>query len=90
VIVINFINYIHVHSECSNVKYYDAINKIAHIPKKAKELGSTAVALTDHESMSGHPAFLEACQKENIKPILGNEIYLTRDDLNNSTHQKGQ
>ena len=89
-IVINFINYIHVHSECSNVKYYDAINKIAHIPKKAKELGSTAVALTDHESMSGHPAFLEACQKENIKPILGNEIYLTRDDLNNSTHQKGE
>ena len=88
--IINYINYLHVHSEYSNVKYYDAINKVTHIPKKAKELGSCAVALTDHESLSGHPSFIEACKKEDIKPILGNEIYLTRDDLCNSTHQKGQ
>ena len=41
--IINYINYLHVHSEYSNVKYYDAINKVTHIPKKAKELGLQVV-----------------------------------------------
>lgn len=41
--------------------------------RRAKELGYTALALTDR-GVYGIPAFLEACSEEGILPILGTEI----------------
>jgi DNA polymerase-3 subunit alpha len=47
--------------------------------KKAKELGMTAIAITDHNHVGGVIDFQNACKKENIKPILGCEMYFTED-----------
>ena len=42
--------------------------------EKAKSLGYQSLAITDHNNMFGVPAFYQACQKYNIKPIIGIEL----------------
>ncbi len=39
----------------------------------------TACALTDHGSMAGVLEFYRECKKENIKPLIGCEFYITND-----------
>ena len=65
--------HLHLHSEYSLL---DGACRIAEIPKRAKECGHTAVALTDHGVMYGAVSFYHACKKENIKPIIGCEVYV--------------
>ena len=72
---------VHVHSEYSNIRLLDSINKIKNILKRAGELGLAGIALTDHECLSGHikmNKLAKEIQKEypNFKVALGNEIYL--------------
>lgn len=54
---------------------------------RAKELGRTAMAITDHGSMSGHPTFEKAASKAGIKPIFGEEFYIVG-DLELNTQKK--
>ena len=68
--------HLHVHSEYSLL---DGMCRLQELPVRAKELGQTAVALTDHGVMYGAVDFFKACKKEGIKPIIGCEIYTTRD-----------
>ncbi len=68
----NFVH-LHLHSEYSLL---DGACRIKDIPKMAKELGQTAVALTDHGNMFGAVEFYKACKSEGIKPIIGCEVYL--------------
>jgi len=65
--------HLHLHSEYSML---DGACRIKDIPKRAKECGHTAVAITDHGVMYGAVSFFEACKKEGIKPIIGCEVYL--------------
>ncbi|MGM9631665.1 MAG: DNA polymerase III subunit alpha [Eubacteriales bacterium] len=65
--------HLHLHSEYSLL---DGACRIKDIPKRAKECGHTAVALTDHGVLFGVPAFLDACKKEGIKAIVGCEVYV--------------
>lgn len=44
---------------------------IGSLVAQAKKLGFSHLALTDHDTLAGAIAFAAACQKENIKPILG-------------------
>jgi DNA polymerase-3 subunit alpha len=44
--------------------------------QKAKEFGAHALALTDHGVMSGMYEFYNACKKEDMKPIIGCELYM--------------
>lgn len=88
---------LHVHSDYSNIRIIDSINTIEKIINRAFELGLNAVAITDHDTVSGHIKALNYYnqkKKENpdskTKLILGNEIYLTRSGLNSETHQKGE
>ncbi len=67
--------HLHLHSEYSLL---DGACRIADIPKRAKECGHTAVALTDHGVMYGAVEFYNTCKKEGIKAILGCEVYLAR------------
>ena len=53
----------------------DSILKIPEYVKKAKELGIKALALTNHGSMSTFVNFYEECIKNDIKPIIGCEVY---------------
>lgn len=71
----------HSHSEYSNLRLLDCINKPKDLVNRAIELGLSGIAITDHESLSAHPE-LNIYQQEIIKEhpdfkiTLGNEIYL--------------
>ena len=65
--------HLHLHSEYSLL---DGACRISEIPKRAKECGHTAVALTDHGVMYGAVSFYSACIAEGIKPIIGCEVYV--------------
>jgi DNA polymerase-3 subunit alpha len=69
--------HLHLHSEYSLL---DGACRIKDIPRRAKELGQSAVALTDHGVMYGAVAFYKACKEEGIKPIIGCEVYLAPGD----------
>lgn len=88
---------LHTHTDYSNIRLIDSINKTTTLIDRAFELGLSGVAITDHDCISSHlkaelyynKTFSEE-QKKNFKLILGNEIYLTRSDLNAANHQKGE
>ena len=65
--------HLHVHTEYSLLDGACRIDKIA---KRAKELGQTALAITDHGVMYGAVAFYKACCAEGIQPIIGCEVYV--------------
>lgn len=65
--------HLHLHSEYSLLDGACRINEIA---EKAKKCGMPAVAITDHGNMYGVVDFFKACKKNDIKPIIGCEIYV--------------
>ncbi|OEG00073.1 DNA polymerase III subunit alpha [Vulcanibacillus modesticaldus] len=80
--------HLHVHTEYSLL---DGASRIESLVKKAKELGMSALSITDHGNMYGVVPFYKACLKEGIKPIIGCEIYLTpgnRKDRESRQEQK--
>lgn len=78
--------YIHLHGH-SHYSLLDAIGKPADIVAKAHELGMPAIALTDYNGMYGAIEFYQACQKKEIKPLLGVELGLVHDY---TTKEKGE
>jgi DNA polymerase-3 subunit alpha len=46
---------------------------------RAKENGMSAIAITDHGTLSGHRPMYRAAKEQGIKPILGVEGYITAD-----------
>ena len=44
--------------------------------ERAKELGMPAIALTDHGVMYGAIELLKLCKGTDLKPIIGNEMYV--------------
>ena len=73
---------IHDHTEYSNsaLGFKDTINRLEHLIKKAKEIGLSGIAITDHECLSGHYQAHKLSKKYEIPVILGNEIYLQTPD----------
>ncbi len=65
--------HLHLHSEYSLL---DGACRVREIPRAAKRMGQTAVAITDHGVMYGAVAFYKACKEEGIKPIIGCEVYV--------------
>ena len=65
--------HLHVHSDFSLL---DGAAKLDDLVKKAKTCGQTALALTDHGTLSGAVGFYKECNKSGIKPLLGCEAYL--------------
>ena len=65
--------HLHVHTEFSLLDGACRINDLA---KRVKELGQTAVAITDHGVMYGCVDFYRACLEEGVKPIIGCEVYV--------------
>jgi DNA polymerase III subunit alpha len=64
--------HLHVHSDYSLL---DGVARIPALIKKTQECGQTALAITDHGTVSGAIAFHKAAEKGGIKPILGCEVY---------------
>lgn len=75
---------LHDHTEYSNIRLVDCINKVRDLIYRAVELGRKGVAITDHESVSGHVDAIKIVKSgkeegkipQDFKLILGNEIYL--------------
>ena len=65
--------HLHVHTQYSIL---DGAAAIKPLLKRAKELGMTALAITDHGNMYGVKEFHDAAEKEGTKPILGCEVYV--------------
>jgi DNA polymerase-3 subunit alpha len=72
----------HSHTDFSNFRLLDSINKVENLIDQAIDLGLSGIAITDHETLSSHMR-ANLYQKEinknypNFKIALGNEIYLT-------------
>lgn len=98
---------IHNHTEFSNIKVIDSINRAPELIDYAWELNLGGLAITEHDCLSGVIKLIEAYRKkldkeweaaypdkENVhdyeqmskdldfKVIIGNEIYLSEEDLN--------
>ena len=65
--------HLHVHSEYSLL---DGACRISEVVARAKELGQTSLAITDHGVMYGAVAFFKECQAQGVKPIIGCEVYV--------------
>ena len=66
--------HLHVHTEYSLL---DGFCRIDGLAKRVRELGQSAVAVTDHGVMYGAVDFYRACKREGVKPIIGCEVYVT-------------
>ena len=67
--------HLHVHTEYSLL---DGACRINGIMDRVKELGQTAVAITDHGVMYGCIDFYKAAKAAGVKPIIGCEVYVAR------------
>ena len=76
--------HLHVHSEYSLL---DGACRISRMAQRAKELGQTALAITDHGVMYGAVAFYQACKDAGVKPIIGCEVYVATGARTEKTRQ---
>ena len=72
----------HNHTEYSNLRLLDCINKPEDLINKAFEMGLNGVAITDHEALCAHMIVNKLAKKYQTEHpdftiALGNEIYLT-------------
>ncbi len=65
----------HLHVHTTHGSLLDSILKVEDAVQFAGRNGMKSIALTDHGSMASFVNFVKACNKHNIKPIIGNEIY---------------
>lgn len=72
-------NYIplHVHSHYSLL---DGLSKPSQIAERCSKIGVKSCAITDHGTISGSVQFYQAIKSKGIKPIIGCEIYVSKND----------
>jgi DNA polymerase-3 subunit alpha len=68
---------LHIHSDYSLL---DGASQLPDLIERAMELGMPAIALTDHGVMYGAIELIKVCRGRNIKPIIGNEMYVINSD----------
>src|SRR5574344_1778869 len=92
---------LHNHTDMSNTRMLDCINKVGDLIDYAHKIGLLGVAITDHEILGNHVRAQKHLAKrkkenpedeswQNFKLVLGNEIYLCRNDLSESNFVKGE
>ena len=75
--------HLHVHTEYSLL---DGACRIDQIMERVKELGQSAIAITDHGVMYGCIDFYKAAKAAGIKPIIGCEVYVARRGMDDRIH----
>jgi DNA polymerase-3 subunit alpha len=78
--------YVSLHNH-TTASLLDGITPPAELAKRAAELEFSAVAITDHGSISGAIKFYKACKEYKINPIVGIEAYLC-DDVSKKKGEK--
>ncbi len=64
--------HLHIHSEYSLL---DGACRIKRLVARAKELGMSSLAVTDHGNIYAAVEFYDECKSNGIKPIIGCEMY---------------
>jgi len=72
--------HLHVHTEYSLL---DGLCRINQVVDKAKELGMSSLAITDHGNMYGVIEFYTAAKEAGLKPIIGCELYVAQTNRQN-------
>ena len=75
--------HLHVHTEYSLL---DGACRIDRMMDRVKEMGQTAIAITDHGVMYGCIDFYKAAKAAGIKPIIGCEVYVARRGMRDKVH----
>ncbi|MEM1290690.1 MAG: DNA polymerase III subunit alpha [Cyanobacteria bacterium P01_H01_bin.162] len=78
---------LHIHSDYSLL---DGASQLPALVAQAKALDMPAIALTDHGVMYGAIELIKVCQKADIKPIIGNEMYLVNGDIQQQYNALGK
>lgn len=68
-------DFVHLHNH-TQYSLLDGLTKVPALVKHVKDSGMTAVAITDHGTMSGAIEFYKAANGAGIKPIIGMEAYV--------------
>ena len=68
-------NYVELHAH-SNFSFLDGASHPETLLQRAAELGLPALALTDHDNVSGAVRFSQAAKEYGVRPIFGAEITL--------------
>lgn len=79
-------SFVHLHTHTA----YSLLDGEGTIPKlieRAKELGQTAMAITDHGNMYGVIDFYECAKQNGIKPIIGCEVYVAARSRFDKVHE---
>ncbi len=77
--------HLHVHSEYSLL---DGANRISRLVDACKQDGQGALALTDHGNMYGAVELYKACRKEDIRPLIGCEVYIAQRSMHEPHSKK--
>ena len=75
--------HLHLHTEYSLL---DGACRIDGLMGRVKEIGQSAVAITDHGVMNGCIDFYKAAKAAGIKPIIGCEVYVARRGMTDRVH----
>lgn len=77
---------LHVHSDYSLL---DGASQLPSLVAKAAVLDVPALALTDHGVLYGAIQLVRACSEPEVKPIIGNEMYIVNDIPDGHPNGKG-
>ena len=69
--------HLHLHTDYSLL---DGACDVEKLMKHVHALGQTSVAMTDHGNIFGAVHFFKAAKEKGIKPILGCELYICKED----------
>lgn len=81
-------DFVHHHTHHSGGSEFDGLSNLQNMVMTAREMGFPALSLTDHGSMAGVIKLIKYCNQKKdkkdkeiqfkpIKPIIGNEVYLS-------------
>ena len=76
---------LHNHSDYSLL---DGASQLPLMVERAQELGMPAIALTDHGVMYGAIELLKLCKGTDLKPIIGNEMYVINGSIDDPQQKK--
>ena len=75
--------HLHLHTDYSLLDGACDVDKLA---KHLTKLGQTSAAMTDHGNIYGAVHFFDAMHKKNLKPILGCELYVCKEESHLREH----
>ncbi len=67
-------SHLHCHTQFSML---DGAASISELVGKSKKSGMPGIAITDHGNMFGVPKFVSEARRQDVKPIIGCEFYVT-------------